>query len=189
MKQIIMLVWTANFFLLSCNNEAKDSVEKADSSNEAKMEADPKALETDAATSEFLVKAADGGMAEVDAGKMGESKAIHAAVKRFAAMMVHDHTGANEKVKALSAARNVTLPSTPSEEHKQKAASTGEKAGKDFDRAYMDMMVDDHQKTIGLFEKASGDSKDEEVKTFINSTLPTLKMHLDSAKAIQKMVK
>ena len=103
--------------------------------------------------------------------------------------MVNDHTGANAQVKSLSAARGIVLPPAPSPEHQQKADQVGQKTGKAFDAAYMDMMVDDHKKTISLFEKASKETKDNEVKTFIEQTLPKLRAHLDSAQAVRKAVK
>ena len=175
--------------LVACNNESSDPVEKADSVNEVKQESTSQAIQTDEETTDFLVKAANGGMAEVDAGKLAESKATHADVKRFAMMMVNDHTGANGMVKTLAAARNVTLPAAVSDDKKENATKLAEKTGKDFDKDYMDMMVKDHKETITLFEKGYDNSKDAEVKTFINNTLPKLKMHLDSAQAIQKMLK
>jgi putative membrane protein len=140
---------------------------------------------TDSASSKFLMKAADGGMAEVAAGTMAQQKATDPGVKRFASMMVEDHTGANGQVKTLSEARNISLPAEPSQEHKQKAADLEKKSGNAFDKAYMDMMVADHKKTISLFQKASGESADDEVKSFITATIPKLKMHLDSATAIR----
>jgi len=175
--------------LFACNNEAKDPVEKADSLNEVKQDAGPQAIQTDQETTDFLVKAANGGMAETETGKMAESKATSADVKRFAAMMVMDHTGANSQVMALASARNVTLPTMVSDDKKENAAKLAEKSGKQFDKDYMDLMVKDHKETITLFEKGYDNSKDAEVKTFINNTLPKLKQHLDSAQAIQKMLK
>ena len=188
MKRLFFSFIALAILLSACNNDAKDSVQKADSTNEAKEDKSPSAITTDEATTDFLVKAADGGLAEVKGGAMGEAQGTNPAVKRFAAMMVKDHTGANAQVKSLAAARNVTLPTAPSEDHQQKAKSVGGKQGKDFDKAFMDMMVDDHKKTIDLFESAEKDTKDNEVKTFITNTLPKLKMHLDSAQAIRKLV-
>ncbi|RYY53485.1 MAG: DUF4142 domain-containing protein [Chitinophagaceae bacterium] len=188
MKKICIALAMASF-MTACNNEAKDPVEKADSTNEAKQDSMPKAVQTDEETTDFLVKAANGGMAEVNAGKMAESKATNAGVKRFASMMVNDHTGANSQVMALAAARGVTLPASVSEEKQKAAADLDKKTGKDFDKDYMDMQVKDHKETINLFEKGLDNSKDAEVKTFINNTLPKLKQHLDSAQAVQKMLK
>ncbi|RYY55010.1 MAG: DUF4142 domain-containing protein [Chitinophagaceae bacterium] len=185
MKKILI---SATFLisLAACNNEAKDPVEKADSTNNMKEEVTPAAVQTDAETTDFLVKAANGGMAEVDAGQIAEGGSTNPEVKKFAVMMVSDHTGANSQVKALAAARNVTLPAGVSDDKKTAAADLSKKTGKDFDKEYMDMQVKDHKETITLFEKAYDNSKDAEVKTFISNTLPKLRQHLDAAEKIQK---
>ncbi len=181
------------FSIAACNNnenkDNKDSVEKADSTNEVKEEQKPAVIQTDEATTEFLVKAADGGLTEVEGANLASQKATNAGVKRFAEMMHHDHGNANGEVKSLAAARNVTIPTTPSEKNEESIAQLSKKSGKDFDKDYMDWMVDDHKNDIKLFEKAAGDTKDESVKTFINNTLPTLRAHLESAKAIRKTLK
>ena len=64
-----------------------------------------------------------------------------------------------------------------------------QKSGKDFDDAYMSMMVDDHQGDVDKFEKASNNAKDAAVKAFAAKTLPVLRMHLDSAKAVNDGLK
>lgn len=185
------LLCASALFFVGCNNEAKDSVEKADSINEAKQDtaSNNNMVVVDAETSDFLVKAANGGMAEVELGQLAQQKATNAQVKDFGAMMVHDHTMANDEVKALAARRSVTLPSMPGDEKKSDKEDLTKKSGAAFDKAFMSQMVDDHQETIDLFENSAGKVNDTEVKTFINNTIPKLKMHLDSAKAIQKRLK
>lgn len=179
------------FLIMACNNDATDSVEKADSMNEAKLDspASRPGISTDEQTTNFLVKAADGGMAEVKLSELAQQKGTNAGVKVFAGMMVNDHTGANGQVKSLAAARNVTLPAMPGDDNMKKEQDLSKKTGSDFDKSYMNTMVDDHQKTIDLFEDYSDDVKDTEVKTFIDNTLPKLRMHLDSAKAVNKRLK
>jgi len=182
--------------LFACNDSETKTTTDSNTDSSASMNADtaasttnnstPATMTADSATSQFLMKAADGGMAEVSAGEMAQNKATHADVKMFASMMVQDHTGANQQVKTLSSQRQVMLPAAPSEEHTKKIAETSKMSGKAFDKAYMDMMVADHKKTIALFQSASGNVGDAEVKTFITQTLPKLQTHLDSAQAIRK---
>jgi putative membrane protein len=190
MKKRTLFLLTLPFVLFACNNEGKDSVEKADSINEAKLDTmDHASIVPDEESSSFLVKAANGGLAEVEAGQMAQQKAVNQKVKDFASMMVHDHSAANDEVKTLAAKRNITLPDSVSDEKKQKAIELGKKTGKDFDKNFMATMVKDHEEAIDLFEKASGKVKDSEVKTFADNNLPKLRMHLDSAKAVQKAIK
>ena len=179
------------FLLLACNNEAKDSVEKADSANEAKLDSPSTraTITTDEETTNFLVKAANGGMAEVQLGDLAQQKATNQQVKDFGKMMVKDHNGVNEQVKSLAAQRNVTLPATISDDMKSHYDDLAKKSTKDFDKAYVDMMVKDHNEDIDLFEKSADRINDAEVKTFINNTLPKLRSHLEAIKSIQKSLK
>lgn len=190
MKTRVSLLLALTFVLLACNNESKDSVEKADSFNEARQDTMAQAaMVPDEESSSFLVKAADAGMAEVELGQMAQQKATNQKVKDFASMMVHDHSAAYAEVKTLAAKRNIALPDSVSAENKQKATALEKRTGKTFDKNFMATMIKDHEEAIDLFEKASGKVKDSEVKTFADNTLPKLRMHLDSAKAVQKAIK
>lgn len=63
------------------------------------------------------------------------------------------------------------------------------KSGAEFDKDYVDVMVKDHKKAVDLFEKASKDAKDAEMKAFATETLPTLKSHLQAIETIEKGIK
>jgi putative membrane protein len=174
-----------------CNNEAKDSVEKADSANEVKQDSatvNPQAIVTDEESTMFLVKAANSGMAEVQMGELAQQKAVNQQVKNFGAMMKTEHGAANETVRTLAAQRNVTLPQAIGDIQKKDIEDLNKKSGTDFDKAYIKTMIRAHNETIDLFEQAASKANDAEVKTFINNSLPKLRNHLDSAKLIQKKI-
>ena len=191
MKRFYLILLATSVFVWSCNNEAKDSVEKADSANQAKIDspAVQPTIVADEETSSFLVRAVNGGMTEVKLGDIAQQKGANQKVKDFGSMMVHDHSAANEQLKTLAAQRNVTIPADVSDESKKDIDDLAKKSGRDFDKAYINAMVKKHEGTIDMFEKAAGKSNDAEVKTFINNTLPKVKEHLDSAKVIQKALK
>lgn len=191
MKKITMILSAVTLIACSCSNEqGKDSVEKADSTNKKNMETPSnQPVVTDEASSAFLVDAVNGGMTEVQLGEMAQQKAVNEKVKAFAGMMVHDHSNVNDQVKALAAQRNVTLPSMIGESKQKDVSGLAKKSGNDFDKAYMTEMVKAHESTIDMYEKADGKVNDTEVKTFIANTLPKVRAHLDSAKAIRKMIK
>lgn len=177
--------------VLACNNEASDSVEKADSANQEKLDSPSVAqpIGADKESADFLVDAANMGMAEIELGKLAQEKARNQRVKDFGAMMVSDHTNASNEVMSLASQRNVTLPDSVSDKKRKDKEDLAKKSGADFDKAFMRKMVDDHNETIDLFQKASDNVKDNAVKTFVDNTLPKLRNHLDSAKAIQKGLK
>lgn len=180
------------FILLACNNDAETTNERTDTNTTittSSTDANPNtatSVVTDEKSSTFLVKAANSGIAEVQLAKLAQQKATIDAVKNFAAMLERDHSAANDQVKNLAGQRNVSLPASPSEE-KQKMYTDMEKmTGKAFDKEYISIMVKSHNDGINLFEDTRSNASDIDVKNFADKTLPTLKMHLDSAKAIQK---
>lgn len=198
MKKILIPFAAATVLLASCGNQStKDSVDKADSANAAKPDSATArtdsstrpVIKADETTTTFLVKAANGGLAEVKLAQLAKEKSKDSAVLNFADMMITDHSAANDKVKALAAERNVTLPAEPDSAHTKKGEELSKKTGKDFDKAYVDAMVKGHNETVDLFKNASGKVTDAPVKAFIDNTLPTLEHHLARIKDIKKGLK
>ena len=190
MKKVSLLLMLAvnTLSFQACNTDKKDndSVENADESNEKKEDAGMGQGED---TSEFAVKAANGGMMEVELGRMAQEKGMSKDVKEFGAMMVTDHSKANDELKTLATAKNITLPSTMGEDKQEMVNDLMKLSGKEFDKKYVSMMVDDHQKDVDEFKEAAEDNDiDPDVKAFAAKTLPTLQQHLDRIKAIDKMM-
>jgi putative membrane protein len=138
----------------------------------------------DSPDSSFIKNAAEGGMSEVELGQLAQQKGSNPAVKDFGAMMVKDHTAANEKLKTVAAAKQVALPDSPSLMQKASTKKLDMMSGDSFDKAYVKGMIDDHKADIKEFQKEATDGKDPEVKAFAVATLPTLKMHLQKIQAI-----
>jgi putative membrane protein len=140
------------------------------------------------ADKQFFEKAAAGGMFEVEAGKLAESKGQSAEVKSYGSMLVKDHSAANEELKALAGKKGVTLPTAlPKDMQKKLDKLSNEKK---FDHEFIeDVGMHDHKKDISLFEKTSKNSKDPEVKAFAAKTLPTLQQHHQQADALKKSMK
>jgi len=137
----------------------------------------------------FLTEAASGGMTEVELGKIASSKAQNADVKKFAEMMVTDHSKANDELKALAVTKKVTLPATPIAKHQAVIQKLQGLSGAEFDKAYVDDMLEDHEKDVAEFEKQSQSNPDADVKAFAAKTLPTLKKHLEAIKALHAKIK
>ena len=137
---------------------------------------------------EFFTKAAAGGMYEVEAGKLAESRGTDPAVKAYGSMLVKDHGTANDELKALASRKGVTLPAAlPGDKQKRLDKLSKEK---NFDKEFVEEVgLDDHKKDIALFEKASKGADDADVKAFATKTLPTLKMHREHAEGMKKQMK
>jgi putative membrane protein len=173
-----------------------DTVNTSPNSNDATMSDTANRASTGATSSsltdndnEFVMKAASGGLMEVELGRLAQQKASNARVKEFGSMMVTDHSKANDELKALAQSKGITLTGTMTDEHQKHVKDLGEKTGADFDKAYMKMMVDDHKEDVDHFEDCSKDSKDADLKAFATKTLPVLQKHLADAKSIKDAVK
>jgi putative membrane protein len=142
-----------------------------------------------AADKEFMTKAAIGGMAEVSMGQMASTKGSDAGVKAFGNRMVTDHSKANDELKTLATQKGMSLPTDVDAEHKNKADELSKKSGKDFDKAYMDDMVKDHEKDVAEFQKASQNAADADLKAWATKTLPTLQDHLKMARETKSKLK
>jgi putative membrane protein len=170
---------------LQANGKANASFNNADAMQDTTAKSSSKSMAGEEDI-KFINEAASGGLAEVELGQMAQTKATDPQVKEFGAMMVQDHTKANDELKALAEKKNITLPATPSEQQRKVKDELSTKSGKDFDNAYVLNMVKDHKKDIKLFEDASKKVDDPELKAFIVKTLPTLRMHLTHVQAIEK---
>jgi len=127
-------------------------------------------------------------MAEIEGGKMAQSKGTSAEVKAFGQQMIDDHTANLNEVKALADKHGVTLPTEPDAKHKAMAAKMEKMSGADFDKAYMKQAgVQDHKTVHAKLVSASKKAKDSEVKALVDKTEPVVAQHLKSAEQMPAM--
>jgi putative membrane protein len=136
----------------------------------------------------FVQHAAGGGMAEVELGKLAHDKASSADVKAFGDRMVSDHEKANDELKQLAQAKNITLPAAIDKKEKALYDRLSKLSGAAFDRAYMNAMLADHKKVVAEFKRESSAGADPDVKAFAAKTLPTIEDHLKMAQTTDKAV-
>ncbi|HZI84603.1 MAG TPA: DUF4142 domain-containing protein [Casimicrobiaceae bacterium] len=141
------------------------------------------------ADEKFIEKAAQGGVAEVQMGKLAAEKAQSAEVKQFGERMVKDHSAANDKLTHIATQKGVTAASDMDASSKREYDKLSKLSGAKFDQEYMKSMVSDHAKDVKEFQSESKSAKDPDVKTFVQSTLPTLEEHLKLAKTAQAAAK
>jgi putative membrane protein len=135
----------------------------------------------------FLKDAAQGGMAEVELGRLAAEKASSADVKAFGQRMVDDHSKANDQLKSLASQKGVTLPTDMKADAKAMRDKLSKMSGADFDKMYMHHMHMDHVKDVADFQKEANKGGDADVRSFAKTTLPTLKEHLKMATSLDKM--
>jgi putative membrane protein len=186
----VVMIAAAGMVFQACHSNT-DSTSAADSANAVKDSTTngSTGIGVVADDAKFAVDAANGGMTEVELSKLAAAKAINADVKAFANMMITDHGKANEELKGIAATKNITLPDSVNADSKSAIEDLSNKSGADFDKAYVDKMVSDHKSTVDMFESASKNLKDPDLKAFVDKTLPVIKGHLDHINRIQSSMK
>jgi putative membrane protein len=131
----------------------------------------------------FVTKAADGGQAELAVAKLAAEKASNAEVKSFAQKLVDDHSKVNDELKGIAGQKNVKLDDDNDHDRAYKRLS--KKSGAEFDREFVEHMIDEHEKDVKMFEKAAKDAKDSDVRSFAAKHVDHLREHLRQAESLR----
>jgi len=135
---------------------------------------------------EFILKAAEGGMAEVELGRVASERAQSDEVKKFGRRMVDDHGKGGEELQKIAQSRGIKLPSDLEAKDKALRDRLAKLNGKTFDRTYMRNMVSDHKMDVAEFKREANSGRDPEVKAWAAKMLPTLEDHLKDAQSANK---
>ena len=133
---------------------------------------------------DFVMKAAKAGIAEVAEARIALKNSQRPDVQMFARRMIADHTKANEQLKTIAKEQGMELPNAPDDEELMHIKQLGALAGEDFDKAYIEKEVKDHQAAVVLFAHESDNGQNAQLKSFATATLPTLKEHDKMANAL-----
>jgi putative membrane protein len=186
----IMIIALAALFFQACSGNTKNSsTAKNDSIGILRDTTSKQVVNVEKGDVQFAVEAASGGIAEVALGKMAEQRAMNRMVKNFGAMMVKDHSKANDKLAALAKSKNINLPNEPNAGDQQTIDKLMKLSGRDFDKAYISDMIDDHKNDIKEFKYASKNCNDPDIKHFAAKTLPVLQNHLDAINEVRANMK
>ena len=143
---------------------------------------------TSSADARFVDEQLAGGRAEVSLGELAQQRATDPDVKSFAAMMVRDHTAAGTELKQIAARTHASAGNEAEhdKDHNDTREALMKLSGKDFDKKYISEMVDDHEKDVKDVEDKAEHADNPEVRAWAAKTLPTMRAHLEKAKAIKE---
>ncbi|KJH69950.1 DUF4142 domain-containing protein [Aliterella atlantica] len=134
---------------------------------------------------EFMVKAAQGGMAEVQYGQIALQRASSSTVRQYAQRMIQEHTKANNELMALAKAKGVNLPKTIGKKNEKLKQRLSQLSGARFDREYMkEAGVKSHEEQAKLFERQVERGQNPDVIAFASKTLPVVQKHLQQAEQL-----
>jgi len=131
----------------------------------------------------FIKNGIEGGLMEIKASGMVITKSNNHRVISLAKMIIDDHTQFGDDLEKLKADKKITEADSISPAHQLQLNDLEKKKGAEFDKAYLQMIVVDHEGAVKLFTNAAK-NPDDKIRKVAAQSLPTIKMHLDSANAI-----
>jgi putative membrane protein len=139
------------------------------------------------ATSEFVNKAAQSDMLEIQASQFVAPNA-DADTKPFAERMIRDHTETSNELKQIVESGKVRaeLPSTLDSEHQKKLDDLKNLSGRELDRQYDRMQLQAHQEAVDLFSRYSQAGDNNDLKAWVTKILPHLREHLAMAQKLDQ---
>jgi putative membrane protein len=182
--------------LAACNKPSDETKGAATPAEQAATpDANPAATiptpANEAAAPDFVAKAAASDMFEIAVAKVAQTRATSAEVKKFAAMMITDHTKSTAGLKKAIADSGQTLtpPAALPADLQSKVDDLSKVDAKDFDKNYMDNQVDAHQNTLDVMQRYAQDGDVPAIKAFAAATAPVVQQHYDHAKTLRDSLK
>jgi putative membrane protein len=141
-------------------------------------------------TEDFVKTVAISDMFEVQSGQLASEKAQNGDVRSFGKQMVADHTKTTDQLKSLIHDKDikVELPGKLDAEHQNNLDKLNNLSGGQFDKEFVRLQIDAHQKAIALFGGYAAAGENNDLKSWAKDTLPTLKEHLDHAQKLKTSV-
>jgi putative membrane protein len=131
---------------------------------------------------QFLKKAMEGNLAEVQMGKLAQEKGASDGVRSFGKELEQDHSAAYDKAKTAAGQVGLTPPTEPNKKQKADYERMSKLSGAKFDRAFVTHMVADHKKDIKEYQKEA--NKNDAASGYAKESLPVLQKHLEAAQSL-----
>jgi putative membrane protein len=144
----------------------------------------PRSSTVTASDQQFLKKAADDNLVEVEMARLALQKASSQQVKSFAQTMVKDNGKARDQLEKIGSIKRVDLPKGLSAKNKATKDRLVKFSGEQFDNAFMAEMLRDHKEDVATFSRERKSAQDMDIKEFADKSLPTLESHLKQAESI-----
>lgn len=175
----------------SCNYNKKENEQGQKTSEEktneqAKVSADELKKKEEAAN--FVTQAANNNLAEIHLGKVAAEKGTSSEVKKFAKDLVDMQTKANEELKLIADKNNIAFPATLTDKDQEMVNELSKETGYEFDEKFMNKMVESHKEAVDMYEKASKEIENSEIKNYASNTLPAIKSKLEMARQDEELV-
>ena len=137
---------------------------------------------------QLVAQVAAGNVLEVRLGQTAHNKATNVAVREFGQRMVNEHSTLQKQWMDVAKKSAIPFKADLSPTQVQEFERLNQLSGAEFDRAYMDAMVQGHQTKLSSLQSERSASHSSGVRQLIESTLPIVQQHLIQAQQIASQV-
>lgn len=125
----------------------------------------------------FMLRSAQGDMAEISTGQMALKKSKAAQTKQVAQTIIMGHSASLKEGMGLAVLLGLPSPKGPNVVDMIMAQKLSSLSGKDFDKQYLAGQQVDHENTIALYGMELSQGQDPQVKAFAAKYLPGVEGH------------
>ncbi|SMB93681.1 putative membrane protein [Hymenobacter roseosalivarius DSM 11622] len=170
----------------ACSPDAsqKDPVAEARFQNEKRI-GEAAVTERQERDAEFMVNAASSGMLELEMSKLAQQKSATPAVRSLAQRLVQQHGQVSTALRNLAQQKNLMLPSGLGSDQQKQYADLSALTGTQFDKRYVEMLLETHKTDIDAFEDMSKDAYDGDIRGFAAKFLPALEQHQEEVGVVE----
>jgi putative membrane protein len=136
----------------------------------------------------FLREAGGANLMEVTLGRVAQSRASDTRVRDFGGRMVTDHSNLQQQLTTFTTKYGIGFTPGLSTEQQRDINRLQSLSGSEFDREYITMMVQNHQKDVDKFEDQSRDADSPRVRELAMQSLPVLQQHLSMAQRVAQLI-
>jgi len=147
------------------------------------------AAEDKAFDKRFIKEAAQFSYAENEISRLARDKSNSDGVKHFAEIVIGGQKKLLEELKDVADKHDYHLTDELTDKQKETKSRLARLEGTDFDVQYLSSSIEDHKAMIDLFERASKECEDENLRKFADRKLPMLHEHLTNAEELYRKVK
>ena len=132
--------------------------------------------------------------AEIELGRLAQQKGQSEDVRQYGQQLSSDHSASNQEVQQVAQEAGIQLSAAPKElskdreEMQKKLDQLQQAQNDDFDREFLDAMVDSHKRTIDKLSRLQQDVQDPTVRQLIDRSLPKLQQHQDQAEQLKRQI-
>lgn len=137
---------------------------------------------------DFLVEAGSGHLAEIQTAQIAQQRAGSTDVQNLAQQMIQEHTRLSNNLQQVAQQANVSVPNQLSSQHQQDYDRLVKYSGQEFDRQYLQHLINDHQRDIDRYQRMASQASDPNVRAYAQQTLPSLRQHLQQVRDVQQKV-